>query len=131
MTVFKHNIQVYIPTDKEFNFTEIKRIYKKYKKQLEEPRKFKDIVKNSLFYTFYKDGKFIICIYYYEIDGKVFVNAFSNRHSHLDNMVCFKESLNWFNCDIYARSILKTSIYCLLKAGFKRIDKEIFKYERK
>lgn len=130
MTAFKHNIQVYIPTDKEFNFAEIKKIYKKYKKQLEEPRKFKDIVKNSFFYTFYKDGKFIICIYYYEINGKLFVNAFSNRHTHLENMQCFKHSLTWFNCDIYARSVLKTSIYCLLKAGFKKIDKEIYKYER-
>ena len=130
MTVFKHNYEVFIPTDKEFDYGKVKKIYKKYKKQLEEPRKFKDIVKNSFFYTFYKENKFIICIYYYEIDGKLFVNAFSNRKTHLDNMVCFKESLKWFNCDIYARSVLKTSIFCLLKAGFKRIDKENFKYER-
>ena len=130
MTVFKHNYEVFIPTDKEFDYGKVKKIYKKYKKQLEEPRKFKDIVKNSFFYTFYKENKFIICIYYYEIDGKLFVNAFSNRKTHLDNMVCFKESLKWFNCDIYARSVLKTSIFCLLKAGFKRINKENFKYER-
>lgn len=130
MTVFKPNFNVYIPTDYEFNYKELKKLYKKYKKELREPREFKEVVETSFIYSFFKDNKFFLCIYYYEMDGKLFVNAFGKRHNHLNVMTCLKESLNWFNCDIYAYSILKTSILCLLRAGFKKIDSELYKYER-
>lgn len=130
MTAFRHNFQVYIPSDYEFNYKELKKLYKKYRKQLDDEREFRELVESTFIYSFFKDNKFICCIYFYYEDGKLYVNAFSKRHTHNENMICFKESLNWFNCNIYARSILKTSIFCLLKAGFKRINNNLFIYER-
>lgn len=131
MTVFKPNFSVFIPSDYEFNYKELKKLYKKYRKQLEDEREFREVVQTTFIYSFFKDNKFILCVYYYYEDGKLYVNAFSKRHNHLENMICFKESLNWFNCNIYARSKLKTSILCLLRAGFKKIDNNLYKYERK
>jgi hypothetical protein len=131
LTVFKHNLEVFIPTDKEFNYKELKKLYKKYKKELEDPRSFKKIIKESFVYSFFYEKKFILCLYFYYINDKLFINAFGTRHNHLKIMECFKHSLTWFTCDIYARSVLKTSILCLLRAGFKKIDTELYKYERK
>lgn len=131
MTVFKHNYNVFIPTDYEFNYKELKKLYKRNQKLLDDERSFKELTKNTFIYSFFKEKKFICCIYYYEEQGKMYVNAFSTRHHHEDNMLCFKESLNWFNCDIFARSRQKTSILCLLKANFKKIEHNLYKYERK
>lgn len=123
-------ISVRIPTDKNFNFKECKKLFKKYKKELDDKDKFRNIVNNTFFYSFFYDYQFIGCIYYYFKNDKLYVNAFAHRHTHLINLECFKLSLTWFNCDIYANSILKSSILCLLRCGFKKIGKNLYKYER-
>ena len=124
-------IKVYIPTDKEFNFKECEKLYNIHEDKMEENQPFKDIVNNTFFYSFYDDDKFLGCIYYYLKDNKLFLNCFAGRHTHLKNLECFKMSLSWFNCDVYAYSIQKTAIYGLLKCGFKKISDNIYKYERK
>lgn len=124
-------IQVYIPSNKEFNFKECKKLFHKYKRQIGDKQKFRDIVENSFFYSFFNDEQFIGCIYYYYKEDKLFVNAFANRHTHQTNIECLKMSLGWFNCDIYAKTEHKTAILCLLKCGFKKYSNNIYKYERR
>ena len=75
-------------------------------------------------------GRHIGCIYYYQKDGRLFVNAFANRHTHETNIKCLKMSFDWFNCDIYAQTKHKTAIFCLYKCGFKKINDDIYKLER-
>jgi len=123
-------IQVTIPKDKYFNYRECRELYKKLKGKIGDRRTFRELMQETFFYSFFDNQKFLGCIYFYEEDNKLYVNAFANRHTHLQNLKCFKMSLDWFNCDIYARSKHKTAILCLLKSGFKRIDNNLFIYER-
>ena len=123
-------IKVFIPTDRKFNYDECKKLFDKYSLSINENQEFKDIVKNTFFYAFYCDDKLIGCIYYYIKDNKLFVNAFADRHTHLLNIECFKKTFDWFNCDIYAQTPYKTAILCLYRCGFKKIDDNLYKYER-
>ncbi len=123
-------IKVYIPSDFDFNYKQCKKLYKKYQKQIGDDVDFRDVVKNTFFYSFFDDEKHIGCIYYYEKDGKLFVNAFANRHTHEINITCLKMTFDWFNCDIYAKTAHKTAIFCLYKCGFKKIGDNLYKYER-
>jgi hypothetical protein len=123
-------IEVFIPTDINFNYEECEELYQKYQHSIGDNEKFRDVVKNTYFYSFFEDGKHIGCIYYYYRDGKLFVNAFANRHTHETNIKCLKLTFEWFDCDIYAETRHKTAIYCLYKCGFKKIGNNIYKYER-
>ncbi len=76
------------------------------------------------------EKKHIGCIYYYELDGKLYVNAVAYRKTHLINMECFKKSLTWWNCDIYARTHHKTAIYTILKCGFKKVGENLYIYRK-
>ena len=123
-------INVKIPTQKNFNYKECKKLFTLNKKLINDDQKFRDIVDNTFFYSFFDDDKHIGCIYYYEQDNKLFVNAFAGRHTHLKNIEALKQSLSWFNCDIYAKTQHKTASLCLYRCGFKKISDNLYKYER-
>lgn len=98
---------------------------------MNENQEFRDIVKNTFFYSFFVDDKFIGCIYYFEKDGKLYMSGFSTPGNHLNNVECVKKSFEWFNCDIYAETEHKTAIFCLYRCGFKKVSKNLYKYERR
>lgn len=123
-------IKVYIPKDIDFNYKQCKKLYKKNQRKIGDNSEFRYVVKNTFFYSFFDNGKHIGCIYYYKKDGKLFINAFANRHTHEINLTCLKMSLEWFNCDIYAQTHHKTAILCLYKCSFKKISNDLYKYER-
>ena len=123
-------IRVFIPTNKEFNYKECKKMYKKYQRYIRDDQEFRDIVKNTFFYSFFDDDRHIGCIYYYVRNGKLFVNAFANRHTHLINIECLKKSFEWFKGNIYAETRHKTAIFCLYKCGFKKLKNNIYVLER-
>lgn len=123
-------MEIYCQNHPNFNYEECKALYDKCKRQIGSEDGFNEVLQDTHFYSFYEDGKFIGCIYFYLIDGKVYVNAFAGRHTHAINLDCFKKSLTFYNCDIYAKSIRKTAILCLLRCGFKKIGKNLYKYER-
>lgn len=123
-------IKTVIPGDKDFDYRTCKKMYEKCKRLIGDNQKFKDIVRNTYFYSFYNNNEFLGCIYCYYKDEKLFLNGFAGRHHHKENMESMKLVLSWFNCDIYAESIRKTAIYCLIELGFKKIGKNLYKYER-
>ena len=125
-------IVVRTPQDDLFNYTEVEELYNSCKKELNDGE-FKEVVKSNLFYAFYiwQTGELIGCIYFYHRGKKLYVNAFSNRGHHELNLECFRKSLTWFDCDIYADGLHKTSRLCLLKSGFKRVKDNLFIYRRK
>lgn len=123
-------IKVLIPQNQKFNFKECKKLFKKHKKLINDKRKFRDIVNNTYFYSFFDDFKHIGCIYFYYKNNRLYVNAFANRHCHEQNLLCLKMSLDWFDCNIFAETEHKTAILCLLKCGFNKIDTNLYKYER-
>lgn len=123
-------IQILIPSDKDFNYQECKKLFEDNQNLLEDFYNFDTVIKNTFFYSFRKDGKHLGCIYFYEIYNNLYVNAVAYRKTHLLNLECFKKSLTWWNCDIYARTHHKTAIYGILKCGFKKIGDNLYKYER-
>lgn len=124
------NIKIYIPTNSNFNYSECKKLFEDNQHLIEDFSSFDEVINQTFFYSFIVDNQFIGCIYYYEIDNKLYVNAVAYRKTHLINIECFKKSLTWWNCDIYARTHHKTAIYTILKCGFKKIDNNLYKYRR-
>lgn len=123
-------IRVRIPKDKNFNFKQCKKLYKEHKKLIGDNQKFRDIVENTYFYSFFDDNKHLGCIYYYLKNNKLFVNAFAYRHTHELNLECLKKTFDWFNCDIYAQTTHKTAILCLYKCGFRKVKDNLYKKEK-
>ena len=123
-------MKVLIPSDKDFNYIQCKKLFEDNQILLEDDEKFDDVIKNTFFYSFFVKNRHIGCIYYYEQDHKLYVNAVAYRGTHLINIECFKTSLSWWNCDIYARTHHKTAIYTILKCGFHRIAENLYKFER-
>ncbi len=124
------NINVFIPTDTNFNYSECKKLFEANQQLIDDFSSFDEVINQTFFYSFIVDNQFIGCIYYYEIDNKLYVNAVAYRKTHLINIECFKKSLTWWNCDIYARTHHKTAIYTILKCGFKKTGKNLYKYRR-
>ena len=119
------------PLDSLFDYQEAKKLWEKYKDKLEDGGDFDKVLENSQFFSFYSDKKLIGCISFYQNDGKTFVNAFAGRKTHAINLECLKKALTFYNCDIYAKSKEKPAIYCILKCGFKKIENNLYIYERR
>lgn len=122
---------VLTPKDNLFNYDEVKALHNKYKDLLEDRCSFDELLEKTHFFSFYVGKKFIGCVYACEKDGKVFISGFSNRKTHKENIECLKKVINFYNCDIYAESTQRPAIICLLRAGFKKIDTNIYKNERR
>lgn len=124
-------ITVRTPIHPLFNYKEVEELYNQCQQDLDDDD-FKDVVKRTAFYSYYiwETGELIGCIYFYHNDGNLYLNAFAHRGHHLLNLDCLKESLTYFDCDIYARGLHKTSRLCLLRCGFERVKDNLFIYRR-
>ena len=123
-------ITVRIPINDDFEYKKCRDLYKKCKKLIGDDQSFDFIVNNTFFYSFYLDGVLIGCIYCFLRDDNLFINAFATRHHHKENLEAVKMVLSWFNCDVYAESIRKPAILCLLRSGFKKFKDNIYIYRR-
>ena len=124
-------IHIYTPTDKLFNYAEIEELYNEHKEAICDDD-FKDVVNRTLFFAFYDETELIGCIYYYKLaDSLLYVNVFAHRGHHLLNVECFKYSLTWFDCDIYAKTKHRSVRILLLRLGFKEVKKGLYKYIRR
>lgn len=117
--------------DKFFDYKKVEKLYISCQNDLQDDD-FKEVIERTLFYSFYitATNELIGCIYFHKKGKRLFVNAFARRKHHLLNLECFKESLKWFDCNIYAVGLHKTSRLCLLKSGFKRIKNNLFFYKK-
>ena len=119
-------IEVWIPTQNKFwDFAgKCKALYEHSQKAITDSNSFEFIINNTFFYLFTENRKLIGAVYYFvDNEGKLMLNGFSKRKTHLLNIKCLKMSLKWFNKDIYAEAQNRASAFCLLRCGFKRIDK--------
>ena len=121
-------LEVLIPTDLRFKFyeKEIKKLYEENQSKICDDSSFEFVRDNTFFYLFLYNEKIVGAIYYFEIDNKLWVNAFSGRKTHFLNMECFELSTTWFDCDIWAEAQNRASVICLVRLGFKRVRENIF-----
>lgn len=123
-------MKVRIPSDSDFEFERCKKMYEDYRKRVNDDSTFEEVIENTFFYTFYDNLELTLCVYFYETDGKLWVNAFGIRKKHLFNRYCFETALGWFNCDIWANTRYRDVAWALLRCGFKKQGDNVYVYYR-
>ena len=123
-------LKVYNPTMKHFPYEESKKLYEEKQSEIGDDQTFDEVIRNTVYFAFTEDDKLLGGIYFYENGSKIFVNVFANRNTHLSNLTCFKWSLNGFDKPIYAKTTHRHVRIQLLRLGFKKIDENLYKYER-
>ncbi len=124
-------IEVWIPAENKFwEFAkECKALYEHSQKAITDSNCFEFIINNTFFYLFTENRKLIGAIYYFvNPEGKLMLNGFSKRKTHLLNIKCLKMSLKWFRGNIYAEAQNRASALCLIICGFKRVRENLFVY---
>lgn len=124
-------VTVRTPEHELFNYTECREMFDKHKEVLDVDD-FDTVIKTTHFFSFYDwhKGDLLGCIYFYQNDDKLFVTAFARRKQHKINLDCFKQTLGYYTCDIYAEKVQPTAKYCILKCGFEKIDDNLYIYRR-
>jgi len=123
-------IKVLIPTDDEFNYNECKNLYGFNKSLINDDASFDEIIQNTLFYSFYDDNILSLCVYFFFLKNKMWVNGYGIRKHHLYNKKCFQTALKWFSCDIWANTPHRPVKFALLRCGFKKYKDDIYVFRQ-
>ena len=123
-------MRVVIPSDNAFNYDECKALYEQNRGLLRDNSSFDEVLKNTLFYSFYDDNILTLCVYFFKSEDKLYVNGFGRRKHHLFNKMCFTKSLSWFDCDVWAKCPHKPAVFGLLSCGFKKYADDLYVYRR-
>lgn len=125
------SIQVFSPIMTNFPYEESKKMYEEYKVLIGDDQDFDDVITNSMYFAFKHEGKLLGGIYFYRKDSRTFVNVFSGRGQYKLNNECFKWALKGFREPIYAHTIHRYVKLRIKRLGFKEIDTNLYKYERR
>lgn len=123
-------LKILIPKDKDFfrYKNEVKKLYLENQDKINDDNTFEFICKETFFYLFLVDEKILGVIYFFQDDGKLYLNGFAVRKFLKEKLEALKLATTWFNCEIYAEAQNKASAYCLKKVGFKKITERLYAY---
>lgn len=123
-------LKILIPKDKDFlrYKNEVKKLYLENQDKINDNNTFDFICKETFFYLFLVDEKILGVIYFFQDDGKLYLNGFAVRKFLKEKLEALKLATTWFNCEIYAEAQNKASAYCLKKVGFKKITERLYAY---
>ena len=123
-------LKILIPKDKDFfrYKNEVKKLYLENQDKINDDNTFDFICKETFFYLFLVDEKILGVIYFFQDDGKLYLNGFAVRKFLKEKLEALKLDTTWFNCEIYAEAQNKASAYCLKKVGFKKITERLYAY---
>ena len=123
-------LKILIPKDKDFfrYKNEVKKHYLENQDKINDDNTFDFICKETFFYLFLVDEKILGVIYFFQDDGKLYLNGFAVRKFLKEKLEALKLATTWFNCEIYAEAQNKASAYCLKKVGFKKITERLYAY---
>lgn len=123
-------LKILIPKDKDFlrYKNEVKKLYLENQDKINDDNTFDFICKETFFYLFLVDEKILGVIYFFQDDGKLYLNGFAVRKFLKEKLEALKLATTWFNCEIYAEAQNKASAYCLKKVGFKKITERLYAY---
>ena len=123
-------LKILIPKDKDFfrYKNEVKKLYLENQDKINDDNTFELICKETFFYLFLVDEKILGVIYFFQDDGKLYLNGFAVRKFLKEKLEALKLATTWFNCEIYAEAQNKASAYCLKKVGFKKITERLYAY---
>ena len=123
-------MKVFAPFMKNFPYLELKDMYEENQELIGDDQSFDDVILRTMFFGFMENETVLGGIYFYENNSRTFVNAFAGRKTYKQNEACLKWTLNGFRCPIYARTRHRYVRLRLLKLGFKKVEENIYKYER-
>ena len=123
-------LEVRIPINSNFEFEKCCALYKKLQKYICDDSDFIEVVSNTYFYSFYACNKLIGCIYLYYKDNRLFLNGFASRGHHNENMEAMRMIEEWFDGNIYAKTMNRLSSICLYRLGYKKIGKNLYVKEK-
>lgn len=123
-------LKILTPKDKDFfrYKNEVKKLYLENQDKINDDNTFDFICKETFFYLFLVDEKILGVIYFFQDDGKLYLNGFAVRKFLKEKLEALKLATTWFNCEIYAEAQNKASAYCLKKVGFKKITERLYAY---
>ena len=123
-------LKILIPKDRDFfrYKNEVKKLYLENQDKINDDNTFDFICKETFFYLFLVDEKILGVIYFFQDDGKLYLNGFAVRKFLKEKLEALKLATTWFNCEIYAEAQNKASAYCLKKVGFKKITERLYAY---
>lgn len=124
-------IIVRTPEHELFNYAECREMFDKHREVLDVDD-FDTVIKTTHFFSFYNwnTAELIGCIYFYRQGRRTYVTAFAGRGHHELNLACFRKSLEWYKCNIYAENVQPTARYCILKCGFEKVKDNLYVYRR-
>lgn len=120
---------------------EVEQLFYENRENLNITSSFENVIENSHFYSFYSEGKLTGCVYFFcdeELEYLVrenfeikkgggglllFMNGFSKRKCHKENLLAIKKASDFYSQDIYSLTDKKSACFCLLRAGFLKISK--------
>ena len=124
-------IRVIIPLDEEYQNwrDECKKLYQSVQDKINDVNSYDFVEHNTLLYVFVDESGLIGVTYFFLDDEKLFMNGFSKRKKYPLNVECIKISSSFFKSSVYAEVQNRASAFCLLKAGFKRIEPNLMVFE--
>lgn len=117
-------------------FLEVRNLFNENKKNLQIENDFEEIIVKTHFFSFFSENKLTGGAYFFcddvleqivrdnfEIEkgagGKLlFMNGFSKRKCHFENLVSIQKASEFYEEDIFSFTNKKTASYCLMSAGF-------------
>ena len=125
----------FISTNNEdFPFEAVKQLYEEYQKYNISGSNLTidELISLNLFFAVIDNGKFIGCLYLHNFkDDSVYLSGFSKRKQPKANVRAISGLINNLTQRyIYSSTKHLAAKLCLLKAGFKQIEQDLFLYER-
>jgi len=123
-------MRVITPLNKDFDYETNKQLFDKANNTIGEKCTFDEVISKYQFFSYYKQDEYLGFIYFFYEDGKLFICSASVPKRYQDTYKCLLESLTYYSCDIYANTSQRHVKLILLRAGFKKINDNLFIYER-
>lgn len=115
-----------ILVSKESPFFDIKTAedyFEQNRENLDDEDGFLCLLNAGAFYNVYDNGYVGSVFAYPSTDGKIWLGGYAVRHKHRACIEAVANVAGLFS-ETYAQTRHKTAVICLLRAGFKWIDKE-------
>lgn len=125
----------FISTNSEdFPYSEVKQLYNEYREYniSGSDLTIDELIRLNLFFAVIDNGKFIGCLYLHNMTPEsIYISGFSKRKQPKANIRAISELINNLTQRyIYSSTKHLAAKLCLLKAGFKQIETDLFLYER-
>ena len=119
---------------KNFPYQEIKKLYEENEKYNISGSNLTidELIKYNLFFAVLINGEFRGCLYLHNFtDDSVYLSGFSKRKQPKANIRAISELIKGIDKQcIFSKTTHLHAKICLLRAGFKQVNTDLFLYER-